>query len=533
MNNEHQTVGESFTTEQSSITILRSLLPATWIIRSHIPDFHNDYLVEVTTSGELTGKHFGIQLKGWKPRRKNAMPSYSLKTKHLLYFTEKSPFPVFLVLIDVSAHVGYWVFTQPLGDKIGIDRLKKQKSVTINFPPEQTLADCATFESAIGDAIIYMRNKHPGSVAAAIRSRKKELETKDERVSVEITATETTQHVTINPKQKIEFSFSINQSEPGTATKVQDFVEKGADLLLKASQLEVKGMPILEELLKEQGEITMQFASVLDGHAILTWGTGGHLQLPAKYRMGIKYFMFECEIPNSPLKLAGSLERACLSQGGDCSVSLDLAWEKWKGINIGVLPYFENLHELFRAAHANSKIDLTLHIQGNRFLKVGPGELLQRHSTPVLLLLDSIAKARQIAQKLQIAVRLPDFSKPGTAELLDGIDELFTLTFEGIHTSRIAGSKLTFSLKPTQPAKLSPSDGTLMIVHPQQYNLWGTCIDFGTVQEQFTNMRLIGQKAKPGGRVEFTFEPMDNSLRILRKGGEIPIAPPSNASPVH
>lgn len=523
---KHKTVGASFAAEQSAITILRSLLPPTWIIRPQSPDFHIDYLVEITTGGELTGINFGIQLKSWQCRKKNSAPTYPLKTKHLVYFTEKSTFPVFLVRIDIVAQVGYWVFTQRLGDEIGIERLKKQKSVRICFSPNDTLNDLSAFEKSIGTAVRYMRDKHPGSIHAALKNRRKELEAKDDRISVEITATESEQHIIIQPKQDIEFSFSINHADPGTAAKVRDFIENGADLNIKASQLDVKGMPILEEMIKASDKIRMQFSRLIEGHAILAWGktsSDAHVQLPAKYRPGQEYLTFECELPNAPLKISGSLQTACLSQGGDCSLSFDIVWERWKGVNIAILPYFENLQSLFRAAHANAPMELTLHIQGNRFLRVEPGDLLRPWIEPILLLFDAIDKARRIAQKCQVAVRLPDFEKPGVVDLFTENDELFALMFQGVHMARTVSGKLTLSIKPTQPPHPTPQTGSLMIVHQKQYDLWGTPINVGLVQEQFTNMRLISEMPKTGGRIELTFEPMGNSLRILRKGDEMPL----------
>src|ERR1700693_4942591 len=107
------TVGDSFATEQSAITIFKDQLPPKWIVRPHNPDFHLDYLVELTEEGELTGINFGVQLKGWTPKGKKLINlNYALKTKHLRYYKEKRRFPVFVVLVDVERKQSLWSFIQ-------------------------------------------------------------------------------------------------------------------------------------------------------------------------------------------------------------------------------------------------------------------------------------------------------------------------------------------------------------------------------------------------------------------------------------
>jgi hypothetical protein len=107
---KHATVGDRFATAELAYTVLRHLLPAKWLVRTHTPDFHIDYLIEPTEAGELTGVNVALQLKGWTPKKKHSnKPAYSLKTKHLLYYLEKCGLPVFLVLIDVTNRLGYWV----------------------------------------------------------------------------------------------------------------------------------------------------------------------------------------------------------------------------------------------------------------------------------------------------------------------------------------------------------------------------------------------------------------------------------------
>ena len=84
------TIGDEFAIEQEAVTILRDSLPSKWVIRPHNPDFHLDYLVEISEEGELTGVNFGVQLKGHRPKTGSVESlKYSLKMKHLKYYVKK------------------------------------------------------------------------------------------------------------------------------------------------------------------------------------------------------------------------------------------------------------------------------------------------------------------------------------------------------------------------------------------------------------------------------------------------------------
>ena len=142
-------MSDEFQTEQSAITLFRQLLPPKWIPREQLPDFHIDYLVEITDAGELTGIHLGVQLKGWQPKKNHkGPPKYSLKTKHLAYYVDKCTHPVFLVLADVASRTAYWIFMQKFG-KESDQCWRNQKKLTVEFDPNNSLSDQFVFVAAI------------------------------------------------------------------------------------------------------------------------------------------------------------------------------------------------------------------------------------------------------------------------------------------------------------------------------------------------------------------------------------------------
>jgi hypothetical protein len=177
------TVSSNFETEQTAKSIFESQIPQSWMRRPSSPDFHIDYTLEVTDSGELPGKNVGIQLKGWAKRhtKQSQTPSYRIKAKHLLYYWDKCEIPTFLVLVDVKSRIAYWRFMQEFAQTIEPMILRTQKSFLVEFNTADLIADHSRFLTAIDDARAMMKRLHPGTIAAAVQKRKNELEASDKR----------------------------------------------------------------------------------------------------------------------------------------------------------------------------------------------------------------------------------------------------------------------------------------------------------------------------------------------------------------
>ena len=145
--------------EEQSLAILKSKLPPSWIIRNIEKDYGVDLEIEIVDQNLVTGNRIWVQLKSQQTikkssttfRLKESYPEigvsddqklsveyipYSLSTKELEYSLQ-CPFPLLLVLVDISSNEVFWL---PMQDEVVgsiTDRnpaWKKQQTSTVRIP---------------------------------------------------------------------------------------------------------------------------------------------------------------------------------------------------------------------------------------------------------------------------------------------------------------------------------------------------------------------------------------------------------------
>ena len=192
--------------DKEAMVVLESFLPSSWVVNPQHPDYGKDYLVEVVEDQELTGFNFFAQLKGEESVQLiegGSFVSFPLQKKHAIYYTDKLKQPIFLVLVDVSRKVGYWLFLQKhLLDDWPHQKWRFQKTVSVQLPTSNTLADTDALRAAVKEAHDYMAARHPAAIASAIRAERQRVEQLDPRMEVHIAATEQGGQITVVPKKE-------------------------------------------------------------------------------------------------------------------------------------------------------------------------------------------------------------------------------------------------------------------------------------------------------------------------------------------
>jgi hypothetical protein len=492
---QSETVGASYQTEQSAITIFRGLLPQRWIPRKLDPDFHVDFLVETVESGQLTGVHLGVQLKGWQPKKNyKGRPKYSLKTKHLAYYVDKCLFPVFLVLVDVSKKTAYWVFMQQFAKQLATS-WRGQEKIVVRFPEKATLADQAQFITSVQCAEQYTRDLHPGTVKAALRQTKAMLEAQDKRVRVEVDIVGGKEHVTIYAKEDFSFKFNIKADSEEKAKAFIDFVEKGSDLKINAKDLEITGAPVLQHLMGQENELLLQFRAKVPGHVVLSWNDSdafSQVQVPASFWSGTKYMCCEAELPNAPLKLAATICPNRWNNQDPFSLEFHFQVHRWERQPLAILPYFEPLNGFIQAIVAKQPITLRFYIQGNLFGEAKASGLNPPGIEQMFQFLDCIRKARMLAEHFQQHIVLPPLTETKIPEL-EPIHELYGLIFERGYRKRVGEVRLERKL--SEPLSLDPEpDGTFnqTLISPNaEYFILKHLLSAGPVALHFSKLNLV------------------------------------------
>jgi hypothetical protein len=515
------TVSDEFQTEQSAITIFRHLLPAKWILRELQPDFHLDYLVEVVDAGELTGLQLGVQLKGWQRKKNHAgPPKYSLKTKHLEYYIDKCTIPVFLVLVDVAKQTAHWVFMQKFGRERN-QEWRKQKRITVEFNETQTLSDHAAFIAAVREAARYTRDLHPGSVKAALSHAEKELAAKDERVAVKIDVIDGIQKVTLHPKENFPFRMKFKTADPTTVQNVKDFFEKGSDLKIKSSEIEVLGAPHLEALAKGDGDLLIQHRKELPGHVLLTWNETdvlAHVQVPGRFWAGMKYISCEAALSDAPLQLSATIAPETWNKQEPFSMAFGFRPQIWQGQPLLALAFFDSVYALVKAIRDGGNVTLRFYVKGNII-----GTARMDHSALSDIsgfwdLLETLRKARSLATRFNVSPVLPAFDEMNNQDF-DSIDELYAMVFENGHQMKVPNLAFSATVdRPVPPeAKLDDVGTFAIVIRDETYPLFGTTIKLDRVEMRFSHLKLA--KAEPiseGKKTQLAFTGTSESERLIR-----------------
>lgn len=139
--------------DEQAMRVFRDALPTPWVPTPQTPDYGKDYLVEIATGDDLSGLIFFVQLKGEekvKLSKDGKHVTFYLKTKHAKYYLDKVTVPVFLVVVDVTKKVGYWLFTQEyLRDKLTGQVWRRKASVAIHLPTANTLTKTEAVRKAV------------------------------------------------------------------------------------------------------------------------------------------------------------------------------------------------------------------------------------------------------------------------------------------------------------------------------------------------------------------------------------------------
>lgn len=452
-----------FEIDQLAQGIFESGLPPGWLRRKDQPDRHVDYRIELGDGGRPEGLIFAVQLKGTVSAKisKRGWVSFSeLETEHLSYYVDRSRQPVFLVVVDVSMKLGWWIFLQRYAaDRLASGVWRKQKTVTIRLPMQNRLDDHTSLLAQVRAAEAYMRDVWPGRPTASIRFAQDELETLDPRFRVRSVATEKrTQHV-LSAKGPDPVPFTIRfKGKPGEIDrKVADLIERGRAVRFDSSEVEAPDSPLVAAVLQHGVEMQGVRELLVDLELRLFDGENRELGrlagMPFRFRGGTREMSGEAVLPNSPWALRGRSE---FDDQGGLHLELDFHFDtnKWEGAPLRRLPYFEQLRELILAAPRAVRGALTFWIGGVKVLEQPFGSELPDLLSEVVGHVAILGRAREVAEHLGVDPIVH----------LDVIEAeqawIYALHEILIHrrTFRARGEAVTFRLQVPRPPRLPSLD---------------------------------------------------------------------------
>ncbi len=393
--------------------IFKRTLPESWIIRGQSPDYGIDYVIEIVEGESLTGLKFAVQLKGKKNLRKvGSNVCFSMETEHLAYYVDKERQPTFLVLIDVSNEVGYWIFLQKymLYD-LNVDDWRMKKTVTIRIPRKNILSDANGFHEAIQSAEEFMGGLRPSAIDSAIQADIARKQSLDPRFAVSLTLENGGKNYHLNAKETVKFNLSIKADKTQIKKIVHNFIDRGVPVQLSADQINVSGSPLIADMMKKGGTLhycrsrpgAISFTAINDKQQEI----GKTVTISGMFEGGTKEIRFSGCLPQSPFSIKSTFNPSQDGKVTSYGIRYSFDSTKWCHQYILHLAYFDQV--LFLVKHFGKGIPLKVdvEIQGNRLFSSVLGSGSPSGLDKSIYLLETFSKAREIAKVIQVNPKIP------------------------------------------------------------------------------------------------------------------------------
>jgi hypothetical protein len=486
------TVGKSAEIDDAATLIFCKALPAAWPRRKQDPDYHFDYVVELVEAGELTGKNFGAQVKGYRPTPgKPVQLKRSLRAKHLAYYLDKVEFPVFLILVNTEEETTFYRFMQEFARGLP-SGWRSQRTLTVEFDPADSFSDFLRFQNALVAASNFTRELHPGSVESALFKLAKDVERVDPRVAVRVDVIDQKKHFFLTPKENHTFSICLKNPTPENNAAFLNFVEKGTDLVVKAEDVKFENAPIFEKM--TQGEIRVTHRAEMAGFISLSSLPGEEpfqAMVPAVFWQGTKYVSVQAVLKDSPFQFGTEFQPDLWNKGHSFTCSLQIDWEKWRGKPVQSLAFFDVAYELIGIFAEKRNIRAKFVIDGNTY---GQGTFEDSDRTAfkkLFRLVGGIKKMRAITSKVPSFPKVPPLDKIDLDEL-SVIDQLHAVLFGGVFFSKIPHARVGIKLENDggtiqPPETISP----FAVSYPEpHFDIWDGKLSPGPLEYTYTAMRL-------------------------------------------
>ena len=398
--------------DEEAVRIFKGALPPQdWTVYDIRPDYGKDHKVELIDGVEHTGLFFWVQIKGQNKvkRLKNGTISFKVETCDLDYHTKLSD-PVFLIVVDVTNRVGYWVFLQEyVRTRLRDIDWRSQAYIQIHLSATNILSETSLLRQAVREAIRYMTglNFH-----ADIAVEQRRLEALDPRFTVDIMAGTGGRQYHFVSEKEISLGFSYKDGNPNSG-KLEDMLDWALPIVVRSGELEMKGSPLLAIIFERagNGDVRLEYAKKVEGFANLVMkNKTGEVRarveaIPCKIRCGRKVARIEARLPFDLLVLKMQIP---YEPAGTTQTSMSINLSSWTSRRLMDLPFFDQLASLLLNFGAGRRLEFDLVAPGQRGLS---GTMSFEEDQPyegVSFLIETLGKARTVAALRSVNPTLPE-----------------------------------------------------------------------------------------------------------------------------
>lgn len=522
---------ESHVTDEQARRYFANCTPPEWVSNPLNGDYGKDYHIELTRDGGRVGRAFYVQLKGTRHCKYTdggTVVSFPLERKYLNHYAAEAKLPVFLVVVDLEAGKGFWLFTQEyLAQHTGWD---ERTSYTLRIPTANRLEDTAAFTQAITRGMEWMVEAQQKPVRDRVKQLIRNLEAKDPRYRVEASFSENVDRLRLIPNEPVDLKFHVIPKKKKLLAKMQaDFLDRGLPVAFEAGELAVEGSALFHELVSGGGTFRLSYRGECQLALTLYDDRGEPVEewagIPAEVVGGQKEFRLRTRIPRSPIEVAvGPIGGAA---GGSLNLSPDPI--HWEGQPLLAASYFDRIDSFFSTFARSPTVGARGEAEGNRVFEVRVRMERPEVFEPFAAFLRVMRQGREVARHFHINPTCTRTNLVGDA--LRDIEIAHALLTAGRYEyeEEVGDWRVDITFDKKIAAEFTSGermlrDAVLYLDEGHRQPFMDQSLDFGRLGWELTEVAVYTPQeelerllAAPGEGVKVSFRTTPNTKRVLRK----------------
>jgi hypothetical protein len=204
------------------------------------------------------------------------------------------------------------------------------------------------------------------------RATEKSLESLDSRFFVKTSHENNRTTISIHAKENVQLTFIINNKNAKKhMDQCQGLFKHGNDLVINSDDISIKGSKVLEQIF-ETAKGTFSFAPNKVEATQKLWLVQKETNITEPFddiqgfiSYGIKSFTYRGTACNEMFSFG--FHKSLDENDEQISFTMSLYYDKWEGVSVNSLPYFEKLFSIFNKMHEGWELFTSLEIEGARF----------------------------------------------------------------------------------------------------------------------------------------------------------------------
>lgn len=414
--------------DQAAQAIFRSVLPPSWPPHEEKPDYYVDYGVKIFEGGKITGLEFRVQLKGKREARTSkGRISFPVEKKHLAYWVEKCPLPVFLVVVDTTAKQAWYLFVQGYAADLPRTAWAGRGKVTLHVPEANVLSDTGRLRQAVGEACQFVRVRRGGTLREAVEAERQRIMRVDPRFHAEFQTRDGLLGYALYARPGTDAEFRL-QAEGPAGQRLNDAIDRGLKLRLNPGEFKLTGSPLFDGDEGMTLECDLGFSAAGTARVWTVDEAGAEIHqvtdVVGTFTGGRKEVRFSGSLADGPLTFEMTFSYAEEGQGPEVSSDFSFHGTRWNGQRILDLAYFDQLHTLLCGSEGARELRVALYHKGQRVISGAAPFTRDGVLGDTAHYLSVVQMAREVARRTGLN---PEFRAAITPQQRDDIAYLYTL----------------------------------------------------------------------------------------------------------